>query len=177
VLNAIMGVGRSLFQAAQDRMLPRWFAHTNKHLVPDRAMFFNLVCSMLVALLGSPVRIYIFSNVGYLLAIVLALVGYFMIRQFRSDAVSPFRMPGWFRWIALACGLFLGFDYFVGGWNAPEIVVGPGESHILYVLGLVVLAAYLPLYLWRRYSDKRLVAATPAEAMAPSPSPELELEP
>lgn len=27
VLNAIMGVGRSLFQAAEDRMLPRWFAH------------------------------------------------------------------------------------------------------------------------------------------------------
>jgi amino acid transporter len=185
VLNAIMGVGRSLFQASEDRMLPRWFAHTNKHLVPDRAMFFNLICSMAVALLGSPVRIYIFSNVGYLLAIVLALVGYFMMRQFRTDAVSPFRMPGWFRWVALACGLFLTFIYFVGGWNAPEIVVGPGESHILYLLGIIVLAAYLPLYLWRKYSDKRLSAAvpspvpspSPSPSPAPSPSPELELEP
>jgi amino acid transporter len=186
VLNAIMGVGRSLFQAAEDRMLPRWFAHTNKHLVPDRAMFFNLICSMVVALLGSPVRIYIFSNVGYLLAIVLALVGYFMMRQFRPDAVSPFRMPGWFRWVALASGLFLGVDYFVGGWNSPQIVVGPGESHILYILGLVVLAAYLPLYLWRKYTDQRRGVVVPAVAPATadasagspaaSPSPELELE-
>jgi amino acid transporter len=176
VLNAIMGVGRSLFQASEDRMLPRWFAHKNKHHAPDRAMLFNLVCSMIVALLGSPVRIYIFSNVGYLLAIVVALVGYFLMRQFQPDRVGPFRMPGWFRWVALACGIFLGIDYFAGGWNAPEIVVGPGESHILYILGIVVLAAYLPLYFWRKLTDRRrgvppeettaVLAADPAAAPA-----------
>ena len=154
-----MGVGRSLFQAAEDRMLPRWFAHKNKHHVPDRAMFFNLICAMLVALFGSPVRIYIFSNVGYLFAIVVALIGYFMVRQFQPAMVSPFRMPGWFRWVALAAGLFLTFVYFVGGWSSPKIVVGPTETHFLYILGIVILAAYLPLYFWRKFSDKRLGVA------------------
>ena len=163
VLNAIMGVGRSLFQAAEDRMLPRWFAHKNKHHVPDRAMFFNLVCSMIVALFGSPVRIYIFSNVGYLVAVIAALVGYFMIRQFRPDQVSAFRMPGWFRWLALAAGLFLTYVYFVGGWAAPKIVVGPTESHFLYLLGIVIVAAYLPLYFWRKMTDKRRGIADVAE--------------
>ena len=126
VLNAIMGVARSLFQAAEDRLLPKFFEHQNKHHVPDRAMAFNVVCAIIVSLFGSPVRIYIFSNVGYLVAVCASLYGYFIMRQFQPERVSPFRMPYWFRWVALACALFLTFDYFVGGWNSPDIVVGPG---------------------------------------------------
>jgi amino acid transporter len=155
VLNAIMGVGRSLFQASEDRLLPKWFEHKNKHHAPDRAMFFNLICAMAVALFGSPVRIYIFSNVGYLVAVVAGLLGYFLMRQFRPDQVSPFRMPAFFRWIALGCALFLTFDYIVGGWNSPNIVVGPGQGHTLYLIGLVIVAGYVPLYLWRKRSDRR----------------------
>ena len=51
--------------------------------------------------------------------------------------------------------LFLTFDYIVGGWNSPDIVVGPGQGHFLYILGLVIVAAYVPLYWWRRISDQR----------------------
>ena len=156
VLNAIMGVARSLFQASEDRLLPRFFEHKNKYHVPDRAMAFNVVCALIVSLFGSPVRIYIFSNVGYLVAVGASLYGYFLLRQFRSERVSPFRMPGWFRWIALVCGLFLTFDWIVGGWNSPDIVVGPGQGHFLYILGLVIVAAYVPLYWWRKLSDRRL---------------------
>src|SRR5262249_8708614 len=43
VLNAIMGCGRSLYQAAEDGLLPKWFEHKNKHGVPDHAMAFNVV--------------------------------------------------------------------------------------------------------------------------------------
>jgi amino acid transporter len=155
VLNAIMGVGRSLFQASEDRLLPKFFAHKNKHHAPDRAMIFNLVCSMLVGLLGSPVRIYIFSNVGYLFAIIVALYGYFFVRQFRKELVSPFRLPGIYRWIALVMAMFLTFVYFVGGWGSPDIVVGPGQGNLLFILGFVVIAAYWPLYLWRARTDRR----------------------
>jgi len=155
VLNAIMGVARSLFQASEDRLLPRFFEHKNKHHVPDRAMAFNVVCALIVSLFGSPVRIYIFSNVGYIVAVAASLYGYFLIRQMRPERVSPFRMPGWFRWIALVCALFLTFDYVVGGWNSPDIVVGPGQGHFLYILGLVIVAAYVPLYWWRKISDQR----------------------
>jgi amino acid transporter len=160
VLNAIMGVGRSLFQASEDHMLPKWFSHKNRHHVPDRAMGFNVVCSMLVVFFGSPVRIYIFSNVGYLIAVVAALVGYFFVRQSQPELVSPFRLPGWFRWVALTCGAFLTYVYFVGGWNAPKLVVGPKETHFLFVFGFVIVAFYVPLYLWRKYSDQR---GTPVE--------------
>ncbi|HEV3263944.1 MAG TPA: APC family permease [Acidimicrobiales bacterium] len=155
VLNAIMGVARSLFQASEDRLIPKFFAHKNKHHAPGHAMIFNLVCAMVVALFGSPVRIYIFSNVGYLIAIIAALVGYFVVRQFRPDQVSPFRLPGFFRWIALAMGVGLTYVYFVGGWGSPDIVVGPGQGHTLYLLGFVIVAAYVPLHFWRRMTDRR----------------------
>ena len=140
---------------------PKFFEHKNKHHVPDRAMAFNVACALVVGLFGSPVRIYIFSNVGYIVAVAASLYGYFLLRQFRPEKVSPFRMPGWFRWVALAVALFLTFDYFVGGWNSPDIVVGPGQGHFLYLLGLVVVAAYVPLYWWRKMTDKR-------QGMAPS---------
>ena len=155
VLNAIMGVGRSLFQAAEDRLIPKFFAHKNKHHAPDRAMLFNLACSMIVGLFGSPVRIYIFSNVGYLFAIVVCLYGYFFVRQFRKDQISPFRLPGYFKWIALAMAVGLTFVYFAGGWGSPDIVVGPGQGHTLFILGFVVVGAYVPLYLWRKMTDRR----------------------
>ena len=155
VLNAIMGVGRSLFQASEDRMIPKFFSHKNRHNSPDHAMFFNLACALVVGLFGSPVRIYIFSNVGYLIAIVAALVGYFLVRQFQKDKVSPFRLPGYVRWIALAMGLFLTFVYFVGGWGSPDLVVGPGQGHTLFLLGFAVVAVYVPLHLWRRMTDRR----------------------
>ena len=77
------------------------------------------------------------------------------MRQFRKDQISPFRLPGFFRWIALAMGLCLTFVYFAGGWKSPNIVVGPGQGHTLYLLGFVVVAAYVPLHLWRRMTDRR----------------------
>jgi amino acid transporter len=171
VLNAIMGVGRSLFQASEDGLLPRWFMHKNRHHVPDRAMAFNVVCAIVVALFGSPVRIYIFSNVGYLVAVIPALVGYFVMRQFQKDRVSPFRLPGAFRWVALLVAAFMVFTFVFGGWNSPEIVVGPGTSHFLFILGMIIVAAYVPLYWWRKLSDRRLGAAALPAVHEPIASP------
>ena len=77
------------------------------------------------------------------------------MRQFRKDQISPFRLPGWFRWIALVMAIGLTFVYFAGGWGSPDIVVGPGQGHTLFILGFVVVAAYVPLYLWRKMTDRR----------------------
>jgi amino acid transporter len=155
VLNAIMGVGRSIYQAAEDGMLPRWFQRTNRHGVPGRAMAFNVVCSMVVVLFGSPARIYIFSNAGYLFACALALAGYFVHRQMRPDVERPYRLPDFVRWVALAIFAFWMVVYWYGGFNAPHIVVGPDESPFLFVLGLLIMCAYFPLYWWRAASDRR----------------------
>jgi amino acid transporter len=118
-------------------------------------MIFNVVCSAVVVLFGSPLRIYIFSNMGYLLACALALLGYFLHRHYRPELPRPVRMPGWMRWLALASAIFFLFVWAYGGWRSPALIVGPDEGPFLFWLGLAVIAAYLPLYLWRRASDRK----------------------
>jgi amino acid transporter len=164
VLNAIMGVGRSLYQAAEDGLLPRWFEHKNRHGVPDYAMGFNVICSAVLVLLGSPVRIYIISNGGYLLSCTLAFGGYFIYRQLRPDEPRPFRLPTFAKWGALAIFVIWTVIYFIGGWNSPKIVVGPTQGPGLYLLGLLIVALYAPLYWWRAWQDRKLAAAGGATA-------------
>ena len=93
VLNAIMGNARSLYQTSEDGILPRWFGHLNRHQVPDRAMGFNVVCSCIVLLFGSPLRIYVFSNMGYLSALSLGFIGYFLHRQTRPELPARCACP------------------------------------------------------------------------------------
>ena len=156
-----MGVGRSLYQAAEDGLLPRWFERKNKHGVPGNAMAFNVVCSALLVLLGSPVRIYIISNGGYLLSCTLAFGGYFVYRHLRPDEPRPFRLPTFAKWGALGVFIIWTVIYFWGGWNSPDIVVGKGQGPWLYLLGLLIVALYAPLYWWRRWQDGKLAAVSP----------------
>ena len=115
-----MGTGRSLYQASEDGTLPRWFGKVNVHGVPARAMAFNVAASMLVVLFGSPVRIYIFSNAGYLFACAMSLAGYFVYRQLRPAAERPFRLPGWVRCVALAIFLFWAVRLLLRRLERPE---------------------------------------------------------
>jgi amino acid transporter len=171
VLNAIMGCARSLYQTSEDGALPRWFGHLNKHGVPDRAMAFNVVCSIIILLFGSPLRIYIISNIGYLFACGLCFFAYFAHRQTRPSVERPLRLPGFMRWVALAIGIFCAVLWIFGGWNSPSVVLGT-PSHSLFLLGVVVLAAYLPLYLWRRFTDRRSTDSPAPASLSPA-SPEL----
>src|ERR1051325_7377243 len=91
-LNAIMGCARSLHQMSVDGQFPRFFPHVNEHGVPDRAMFFNVLCSMVVVLLGGAVEIYTFSNVGYTGSFLSVLVGYYLLRRYRPKVKRPVRL-------------------------------------------------------------------------------------
>jgi amino acid transporter len=154
VLNAIMGCGRSLYQVAHDGLLPKLFEHRNRHGVPDFAMAFNLVCSLVVVFFGSPFEIYIFSNMGYLLSVSLALIGYFLYRHNHVHLQRPVRMPAFLKYLALPLGVFFLFVWIYGGYHASDIAVAAGKRW-LFVLGLGVISLYAPLYAYRRLIDDR----------------------
>src|SRR5262249_29011410 len=89
-----------------------------------------------------------------------ALAGYFVYRQLRPDVPRPFRLPTFAKWIALGIFVIWMAIYFFGGWNSPKIVLAdPHQGPGLYLLGLLIVALYAPLYWWRAWQDRRLAAA------------------
>lgn len=151
-LNAIMGCARSLHQMSVDGQFPRFFQRINRHGVPSYAMGFNVVCSLLVVLLGGAVEIYTFSNVGYTGSFLTVLVGYYLLRRYRPNVPRPVRLPEFFKYVALALAVFFGFIWLYGGFAYS----GFGDTRIYYFLGWAVALAYIPLYLYRtRVEDKR----------------------
>jgi amino acid transporter len=163
-LNAIMGCARSLHQMSVDGQFPRFFQQINKHGVPARAMGFNVVCSLLVVLLGGAVEIYTFSNVGYTGSFLTVLVGYYLLRKYRPDVSRPFRLPEYFKYIALAMAVFYAFIWLYGGISYARI----GHTEIYYFLGWLVAAAYIPFYLYRtRIEDKKAQYRSESDTVIP----------
>ena len=166
VLHALMGCARSLYQVAHDGLLPTFLQHTNRHGVPDSAMAFNLVCSIVVVFFGSPLEIYIFSNMGYLLSVCLTLFGYFLYRQRHPTVPRPVRMPGFLRFIALGLAVFFLCVWMYGGYYASDVTVAAGKRW-LFFLGLGIILLYLLLYAYRRYVEdprgKGAVVTLPVE--------------
>jgi hypothetical protein len=77
------------------------------------------------------------------------------------------------KWLALAVFIVWTVIYFFGGWNSPKIVLAdPHQGPGLYLLGLVIVALYAPLYWWRRAQDRRRAApGAPAVAVAAAGAP------
>src|ERR687886_732161 len=151
-LNAIMGCARSLHQMSVDGQFPRWFQHINKHGVPDRAMLFNVLCSLVVVLAGGATQIYSFSNVGYTSSFLPVLVGYYLLRKYRPNARRPFRLPEFMQYVALAMAALYFFIWLYGGIYYSKI----GDTLIYYLIGWGVLVAYLPPHWYRtNVEDKR----------------------
>lgn len=157
-LNAITGTARSLHQMSVDGNFPMFFQKLNKHGVPYLGMLFTVACSIAVVFMGGAVQIYTFSNVGYLIIIVPVLVAYWYLRTYRPNLPRPVKLPGFMKYVALAMAAFFLVIYFYGG---PEYAScscsQAGKSTLsFYFLGFVVLALYLPMYLYRHYvEDKR----------------------
>jgi amino acid transporter len=172
-LNAITGTARSLHQMATDGQFPRVFHHVNAHGVPDRAMIFNVVCSIAVVFMGGAVEIYTFSNVGYLASFIPVLVGYYLLRKYRPNLRRPFKLPEWMKYGALGMAALYAVIYFYGGPVYASCSCSQAGRSTLpyYFIGIATVLAYLPLYWYRKYvEDKRhppteeLVASTSAPA-------------
>src|SRR6266702_323122 len=164
-LNAIMGTARALHQISVDGQFPRFFQATNKHGVPHRSMMFNVACSIAVVFMGGAVEIYTFSNVGYLASFLPVLVGYYLLRKYKPNARRPFRLPEWMKYAALGLAALFAVIYFYGGPVYASCPCSLAGRHTLvyYFIGWGVLAAYLPLYWYRKnVEDKKHAPSAPA---------------
>jgi amino acid transporter len=169
-LNAITGTARSLHQMSTDGQFPKFFQHVNRHGVPDRSMMFNVACSIIVVFFGGAVEIYTFSNVGYLASFIPVLIGYYLLRKHRPNVRRPFKLPEWMKYVALVIAAMYAIIYFWGGPVYASCSCSQAGRSTLpyYFIGLAVLAAYYPLYLWRKRGDARNeVPPAPAAAVAP----------
>jgi amino acid transporter len=162
-LNAIMGCARSLHQMSIDGQFPRIFSRVNKYGVPSFSMGFNVVCSMIVVFFGGAVEIYTFSNVGYLGSFIPVLIGYYLLRRFRPDMGRPVRMPGFFKYIALAMAALYFVIWSYGGYEYARI----GNTRIYYFIGWLVALSYVFFYWYRVYIEDPKYS----EAGEPPPAP------
>jgi amino acid transporter len=129
---------------------------------------FNVVVMIAVVFMGGAVEIYTFSNVGYLASFLPVLVGYYLLRKDRPNLRRPFKLPEFMKYVALGLALFYAIIYFYGGpvyASCPCSLAGR-NTLVYYIIGLVTLATYLPLYWYRkRVEDKRPEAAQPPAAV------------
>jgi amino acid transporter len=154
-LNAIMGCARSLYMMALDGQAPRVFGHVNRHNVPDFSMGLNTVLNIMLIFVGAPGSIYVLSNVGYVGSFVPVLLGYYFLRRWRPEILRPFRLPEWMKYGAVALAVLYFFVWAVG---IPSCAIkgcqlGGGK---MFVIGVIVVLLYFPLYWWRRAEDRRL---------------------
>ena len=99
VLNALMGASRGLYQNAHDGILPKAFGWVNKHGAPSFAMLFSLSVLVGILCIGQILQIYIFSNMGYLFALAISLIGYGVFRSTQDTCNGSCGcQPGWGRW-------------------------------------------------------------------------------
>jgi amino acid transporter len=116
-------------------------------------MVLSLVCSLAVLSLGSPLQIYVFSNMGYLFALAVSLIGYGIFRSMREDTPRDLKMPPWFGPMGLVIGVVGLLLWAIGGYYAADYAVGAGFRW-LYWIGLILLVLYFPLNWWRKLEDR-----------------------
>jgi amino acid transporter len=172
-LNAITGTARSLHQMSTDGQFPRFFQRVNKHGVPNRAMWFNVACSIVVVFMGGAVEIYTFSNVGYLAAFIPVLVGYYLLRKHRPNVRRPFKLPEWMKYLALFIAAVYAVIYFYGGPTYASCTCNAAGRKTLpyYFIGWVVLLSYLGFYWYRKRVEDKRTAPVESAAAAPAAGP------
>lgn len=163
---SVMGTadaGRALYQSSLDGLTVRQFGTLNRSGVPARAVTVQLLINVLLVLfVGNPLAVIVAGNIGYVLAHLLAVAGYVMLRWDRPDAPRPIRLGR--SWIGIAIGLAL-FDalILVVGATSAAITGYGGIKEVL--IACVVLAISQALYWLRRLQDRGQLAAGAAHKL------------
>jgi amino acid permease len=160
---SVMGTadaGRALYQSSRDGLTIRQFGVLSGAGVPARAVTVQFAINVvLVLFVGNPLAVIVAGNVGYILAHLLAVSGFVMLRHDRPAAARPIRLPrGWVK-VASVLALFDALILVVGVTGAQITGYG-GYKEIGIAFG--TLAVSQILYWIRRAQDRALARPTPA---------------
>lgn len=154
-VNASMADGsRALYGAAVDGLVPRQFEKLNRHQVPARAIVVAVIMNILLVLfVSNPISILVAANIGYLLAILLAVSGFLLLRLDRAHAPRSFKLGRWAVPLAIVLTVY----------GAAVLVVGAASSQISgyggpveLAIGVGILLLSLVLFVIRRRFQDRL---------------------
>lgn len=166
--------GRALYGMAASRLTVRQLHKLNRAGQPMRGMTVDLVFNLLILFLVSNVAGIIFaSNLGYLLSVIFALLGFLVLRRTRPNAKRPIRLGK--GWIPVAVFL-VAFNVFmvVIGFTHPALVGYGGTTEQLISLSVIVVG-FLSYFYARVIQDKQhgkqLWHAAPPETSVPKPIP------
>ena len=108
------------------------------------------------------------SSVNLGAKVLLQLIRY-LLRKHRPNLRRPFKLPEWMKYVALAIAAMYTIIYFYGGpvYASCSCNAAGRKTLPYYFIGLAVLAAYYPLYLWRKRDDVKSQASEAASPVAP----------
>lgn len=145
--------GRALFGMADNGLTIRQLGVLNAAHMPARAMTVGLVLNIaLVLFIGNLVGVIFASNLGYILAVVIALSGYLLLRRSGIAPHRSYRMPGWWNVVTAVLAL-LNLTFFAVAVTHPALTGYGGWKEEL--IGFGVLALAVTMYGYRTQVQDR----------------------
>lgn len=154
-VNASMADGsRALYGAAIDGLVPKQFEKLNKHGVPARAIYVAVILNIvLIIFIANPISILVAANLGYLLAILLALSGFLLLRRDHPEFTRPFRVGRHAVPLAIVLVIYTAVVLVVGALSSDLSGYG---GPLELAIGIAILALSLVFYVWRRRIQERM---------------------
>ncbi len=153
MISSSADAGRALYGIALEDMTIKQFAHLNHRGMPARAMLVTMIVNLLIlAFVGNPVAILIASNIGYILAITLAVIAFLLLRKDRPDWPRPIKLGSGWIVVAVVIAAFNTFILVVGVSN-PGLSHAGGATEVL--IGIALLLSGLVLFVYRRVVQDR----------------------
>jgi amino acid transporter len=146
--------GRVVFAMARNGLTIRQFDRLNRFNEPWRALTLDLVVNTLIVIaVSSPVAILLAANFAYMIAVILAVSAFLLLRRDRPNAKRPIRLGK--HWVAVAW-LLLVFDLALtfAGITHPGLAGYGSASNTWFVVVALVIAVAL-YYVRIVVQDKR----------------------
>ncbi|MFD2093143.1 APC family permease [Blastococcus deserti] len=153
MISSSADAGRALYGIAEEDMTIKQFGRLNERGMPGVALWVTMAVNLLILVfVGNPVAILIASNIGYILAITLAVIGFLLLRRDRPQWPRPIKLgPAW-TGIAVVIAVFNGAILVIGATN-PGLSYAGGFTEVL--IGLVLLLSGVLLFVYRRVVQDR----------------------